>query len=88
MGELMNAGDSAAGEVLRTVGLVLNLAAIVAFALFLSTLGTNGPGASGAAAAVSVVAFLASLLCFVIDRRRSEAELIPAAAAATVAGEI
>lgn len=71
----MNSGDSAAGEVLRTLGLVLNLAAIVAFALFLSTLGTTGPGASAAAAGVTVVAFLASLLCFAADRRRSEAEL-------------
>jgi hypothetical protein len=75
----MNDGDSASGEFLRTVGLVLNLTAIVAFALFLSTLGTTGPGASGAAAAVSVVAFLASLLCFAVDRRRSEAQLtVPA----------
>ena len=84
----MNAGDSAAGELLRTVGLVLNLAAIVSFALFLSTLGTSGLGASGGAAAVTVVAFVASLLCFVIDRRHSEAELIPVAAAATVTSEI
>jgi Na+/H+-dicarboxylate symporter len=75
MGESMNGGDSAAGEVLRTLGLVLNLAAIVAFALFLSTLGTTGPGAAAAAAAVTVVTFLASMLCFAADRRRSEAEL-------------
>ena len=71
----MNGGDSATGEVLRALGLVLNLAAIVAFALFLSTLGSAGPGASGATGAVALVAFLASLLCFVVDRRRSEAEL-------------
>ena len=71
----MNGGDSGAGEVLRTVGLVLNLVAIVGFALFLGTLGTSAPGASGAAAAVTIVAFLASLLCFAADRRRSEAEL-------------
>ncbi|OYN81254.1 hypothetical protein CG716_06940 [Mycolicibacterium sphagni] len=57
------------------MGLVLNLTAIVAFALFLSTLGTTGPGASGTAAAITVVAFLASLLCFAADRRRSEAQL-------------
>ena len=74
----MNGGDSVTGEVLRTLGLVLNLAAIVAFALFLSTLGPTGPGASAAAAAVTVVAFLASLLCFAADRRRSEAELTAA----------
>ncbi|SBS79711.1 exported hypothetical protein [uncultured Mycobacterium sp.] len=71
----MNDGDSAKGEVLRTLGLVLNLAAIVAFALFLSMLGTTGPGASAAAATVTVVAFLSSLLCFAADRRLSEAEL-------------
>ena len=73
----MNGGDSAAGELLRTVALVLNLTAIVAFALFLSTLGSTGPVASGAAAAVTIVVFLASLMCFAVDRRRSEAELIP-----------
>ena len=75
----MDGGDSAAGEVLRTLGLVLNLAAIVAFALFLSTLGAFNPGASGVAATVTVVAFLSSLLCFVADRRRSEAKLTNAA---------
>jgi multisubunit Na+/H+ antiporter MnhB subunit len=77
----MNGGDSATGEVLRTAGLLLNFAAIVAFALFLSTLGANSPGPSGAAAAVTAVAFLASLLCFAADRRRSEEQL-------TVAGEL
>jgi len=71
----MNAGDSAAGEVLRTVGLVLNLAAIVAFALFLSMLGTAGPASTSAAAAATAVAFLTSLLCFAADRRRSEAQV-------------
>ncbi|MCX2934526.1 hypothetical protein ORI20_30110 [Mycobacterium sp. CVI_P3] len=66
------------------MGLVLNLTAVVAFALLLSTLGTTGPGASGIAATVTVVTFLASLLCFAVDRRRSEGELIPA----TASGEI
>jgi hypothetical protein len=67
---------------------MLNLTAIVAFALFLSTLGTTGPGPSGAAAVVTVAAFLASLLCFAADRRRSEDKLTRAATAATIAGEI
>jgi hypothetical protein len=85
----MNDGDSASGEVLRTLGLMLNLSAIVAFALFLSTLAPNEPGPSVLAASVAVVAFLASLLCFVIDRRRTEDEqLRTVPAAATLVGEI
>ena len=84
----MNGGDSASGEILRTLGLMLNLSAIVAFALFLSTLGTSSPGGSGATGAVAFVAFLASLLCFVADRRRSEAEMIPVSAAATGSREL
>jgi hypothetical protein len=84
----MNGGDSGAGEILRTLGLLLNLSAIVAFALFLSTLATTGPGASGTTGAVALVAFLASILCFVADRRRSEAEMIPVTAGATMSHEL
>jgi hypothetical protein len=89
MGALMNDGDIASGEVLRTLGLMLNLSAIVAFALFLSSLAPDEPGPSILAAATTIVAFLASLACFAIDRRRTEEEQlqrIPSAAA--VAGDI
>lgn len=85
----MNDQDGGTGEVLRTLGLMLNLSAIVAFALFLSTLGPTGPGPSALAAAITVVAFLASLACFAIDRRRTEEEPFrPAAGPATVAAEV
>ena len=40
----MHGANSGAGEVLRTVGLLLNFAAVIAFALFLSTLG--GPASN------------------------------------------
>ena len=71
----MNGDNNAAGEALRSVGLLLNLTAIVAFALWLSALGTAGPVPSGLAAVVAVGAFLASLLCFAADRRRYEESL-------------
>ncbi|KDF00283.1 hypothetical protein Y900_015375 [Mycolicibacterium aromaticivorans JS19b1 = JCM 16368] len=85
----MNDQDGGTGEILRTLGLMLNLSAIVAFALFLSTLGPGGPGPSALAAAITVVAFLASLACFAIDRRRTEEEAYgPAASPVTVAAEV
>jgi hypothetical protein len=84
----MNDGDSATGEVLRTLGLMLNLSAIVAFALFLSTLTPSSPGPSALAAAITVIAFVASLLCFAIDRHRTEDENFAAdARPATVVAE-
>ncbi|WP_179475569.1 hypothetical protein [Mycolicibacterium vinylchloridicum] len=67
---------------------MLNLSAIVAFALFLSTLTPSGPGPSALAGAITVIAFVASLLCFAIDRRRTEDQQLPVAATATIAGEI
>ena len=65
-------GDSASGEVLRTLGLMLNLSAIVAFALFLSSFSPSNPGLSALAGGITLVAFVASLACFAIDRRRTE----------------
>ncbi len=82
-------GDSASGEILRTLGLLLNLSAIVAFALFLSTLGPGGPGPSALAAGITAVAFLASLACFAIDRRRTEdAQSVRASSPVNVAAEV
>lgn len=68
----MHGNDSASGEVLRTVGLLLNFAAVIAFALFLSTLGTAASGPSYTAGAVTVATFIASLLCLMADPQRSE----------------
>ncbi|WP_445168226.1 hypothetical protein ACTXG7_02195 [Mycolicibacterium sp. Dal123E01] len=86
----MNDGNIASGEVLRTLGLMLNLSAIVAFALFLSSLAPSEPGPSILAATITVVAFVASLACFAIDRRRTEEEeqLQRIPSAALVAGDI
>jgi hypothetical protein len=85
----MNDGDNTSGEVLRTLGLMLNLSAIVAFALFLSTLSPTGPGPSALAAGITIVAFLASLLCFAIDRHRTEEGTSrPVPSAVTAAGEV
>lgn len=85
----MNGGDNASGELLRTLGLMLNLSAIVGFALFLSTLTPNGSGPSALAATITVVSFLASIACFALDRRRTEDQQLRAASsAAVVAGEI
>ncbi|BBZ79135.1 hypothetical protein MANY_44720 [Mycolicibacterium anyangense] len=56
-----------AGEILRTVGLLLNLTAIIGFAVFMSSLAHAGSGPSGAAAGITIGAFIASLLCFAAD---------------------
>lgn len=58
-----------AGEILRTVGLLLNLTAIIGFAVFMSSLGGAGAGPSGTAAAITIGAFVSSLLCFAADGR-------------------
>jgi hypothetical protein len=71
----MDGRDSGAGEVLRTVGLLLNFAAIIAFALFLSTLGSAASGRSYVAAAITVATFIASLLCLAADPQRDEDRL-------------
>lgn len=85
----MNDQVGGSGEVLRTLGLMLNLSAIVAFALFLSTLDPGGPGPSTLAGAVTIAAFLASLLCFVIDRRRTEEQsFAPDARPVTVVADV
>ncbi len=65
----------AAGEVLRTVGLLLNFAAVIAFALFLSTLGESASSRSYVAAAIAIATFVASLLCLAADPQRAEDEL-------------
>lgn len=59
-------------EILRTVGLLLNLAAVIGFAVFMSSLGAVGSGHSTAAAVVTIGAFVASLLCFAVDGRGDE----------------
>jgi riboflavin transporter FmnP len=71
----MHSANSGAGEVLRTVGLLLNFAAIIAFALFLSTLGGPVSSRSYLAAAIAVATFIASLLFLAADPQRDEGDL-------------
>ena len=71
----MHGADTGTGEVLRTVGLLLNFAAIIAFALFLSTLGGPTSSRSYAAAAITVATFVTSLLCLAADPQRAGDEL-------------
>jgi len=59
----------------RTVGLLLNFAAVIAFALFLSTLGAPASSRSYAAAAIAVATFVASLLCLAADPQRDDGDL-------------
>ena len=68
----MHGANSGAGEVLRTVGLLLNFAAVIAFALFLSTLGGPASNRSYAAAAIAVATLIASLLFLAADPQRAE----------------
>ena len=68
----MHGANCGAGEVLRTVGLLLNVAAVIAFALFLSTLGAPASNRSYAAAAIAVATFVTSLLCLAADPQRAE----------------
>ena len=76
----MDSRNSGSGEFLRTVGLLLNFAAVIAFALFLSTLGAPASSRSYAAAAVAVATFVVSLLCLVADPQRVEDDLDQSAA--------
>ena len=71
----MHGADCGAGEVLRTLGLLLNFAAVIAFALFLGTLGTAATSRSYAAGAITVATFVASLLFLVADPQHAEDDL-------------
>jgi riboflavin transporter FmnP len=71
----MHGADNAAGEVLRTVGLLLNFAAVIAFALFLSTLGTPASSRSYTVGAIAVATFVVSLLCLAAEPQRDEGDL-------------
>ncbi|HEY5843293.1 MAG TPA: hypothetical protein VIU87_17865 [Mycobacterium sp.] len=57
-------------EALSTVGLLLNVAAVPAFALGLAGLSTGTSGLAAATVAVAVVTFAASLVCFTVGGRR------------------
>lgn len=61
-------------EALSTVGLLLNVAAVLAFALGLAGFSTGTSGLAAATIAVAVVIFAASLVCFMVGGRRLDAQ--------------
>ena len=65
-------GSNATTELLGTVGLLLNIAAVIASAICLNAVYSVGTGGAGLAGAVAAGAFLVSLICFATDRRRDE----------------
>jgi hypothetical protein len=70
-------GNNATSELLGTLGLLLNIAAVIASAMCLNALYTVGTSRAGLAGAVAAGAFVLSLMCFVTDRRRHEKPLTP-----------
>jgi len=67
---MMERPDEPASEALSTIGLFLNIAAVLAFATGLAGLGTSTSILAPAILAVAVVAFAASLICFAVGGRR------------------
>jgi hypothetical protein len=65
-------GNNATTELLGTVGLLLNIAAVIASAICLNAVYSGGPSRAVLAGAVAAGAFLVSLICFAADRRRDE----------------
>ncbi|MBU3706350.1 MAG: hypothetical protein FGM50_06645 [Mycobacterium sp.] len=62
-------GDDLGIDMLGTVGLVLNFAAVIALALWLSAAGGGSPGGSAVLAGVLTVGlFAASIVCFAAQR--------------------
>ena len=68
----MDSEHGGAGEILRTVGLLLNFTAIIGFALFVSALGTASPNQSYMMGGITVATFVASLLCLAADQQGDE----------------
>mgnify|MGYP000873924116 CR=1 FL=1 len=62
-----------AGEALSNVGLFLNVAAILAFAIGLAGLGSHASLLAAGTVGFSALLFLASLVCFAVGGRRRDA---------------
>ena len=60
-------------ETLSNVGLFLNVAAVLAFAIGLAGLGSHASLAAAGTVAFSALLFLASLVCFAVGGRRLDA---------------
>jgi hypothetical protein len=82
-------GSNATAELLGTVGLLLNIAAVITSAICLNAVYTAASSRAGVAGAVAAGTFLLSLICFVTDRRRHDEKRttpIPDSAASVGAG--
>jgi hypothetical protein len=82
--ESSDIGSNATAELLGTVGLLLNIAAVITSAICLNAVYTAASTRAGLAGVVAAGTFLLSLICFVSDRRRHDEERttpIPAGAA-------
>ncbi len=70
---MMERPDEPRVEALSTVGLLLNVAAVFAFAMGLAGLSTGRNALAAATMAVAVLTFAASLVCFAVGGRRLDA---------------
>lgn len=62
--------DDAVAHAVGTAGLILNVVAVIAFALCLAGLGLGRPPLAMTAAIVALVSFAASLACVIADGKR------------------
>lgn len=65
--------DSPVADAVGTTGLILNMIAVIAFALCLAGIGMSSATLAVAAGVVAVVSFTASLAILIADGRRFEA---------------
>ena len=66
-------GSDFAGDVLGTLGLMLNLAAIISLALWLSTVG-SASGSAMLAGTLTIVLFAVSIMCFAAEKPMAESD--------------
>jgi hypothetical protein len=64
--------DDPVAEAVGTTGLILNMIAVIAFALCLAGLGMSSATLAVAAGVVAVVSFTASLMILVADGKRAD----------------
>ncbi len=65
-------GDDPITEGPATIGLLLNVAAVISFAIALAAFGSGEHAAATAIGCAAVLAFAASLAFFVVDAHRTE----------------
>lgn len=62
--------DNPVAEAVGTTGLILNVVAVIAFALCLAAMGTASAGFAIASGAVALVTFAASIIILIVDGNR------------------